>query len=193
METEQVKKLITKDMVIADIVAANPAVVEPLMDAGVHCVGCGAAGMETLEQGLMGHGKTEEEIDELVINLNEVAEKSQKKKVEVPTNTTINITKEAAAKVQDLMKKQKEDVIGLKISVVAGGCSGFQYGFEFAKEQGKTDKLFESHGTKFFVDPESLAMLNGATIEYVETLEASGFKITNPNAESSCGCGKSFS
>ena len=105
----------------------------------------------------------------------------------------INMTKQAAEKISQMVKSQPADVKGLRLVVVPGGCSGFMYNFLFEKKINDADTVIESNGTKLIVDQISLDMLKGAKIDYVEGLEESGLKIINPNAKSTCGCGHSFS
>ena len=73
-----------------------------------------------------------------------------------------------------------------------GGCSGMSYGLDFEKEPESDDIVVETHGVKLFVDAESDSMLRGAVIDYVDALQGAGFKISNPNAKKTCGCGQSF-
>ncbi len=80
----------------------------------------------------------------------------------------------------------------LRVAVSGGGCSGFQYGFSFDDTVNADDRTFERDGVKAVVDEASLELLNGAQVDFVEDLGGSAFKITNPNATSSCGCGSSF-
>ena len=107
-------------------------------------------------------------------------------------NQQINITKNAADKIIALTSKEKEDV-KLRLSVSGGGCSGFQYGFSLDNETTPDDKIFKNHGAILVVDEMSLQYLNGSKIDYENKLIESSFKVTNPNAASSCGCGTSFS
>ncbi len=181
---------ITKDMLIGDLVSLYPDAVEPLLEEGVHCIGCGASNFETIEQGLLGHGATEQDVARVIEKLNKAVEENGKNSL---NPDSVTITDSAAEKVGELLKKQKKPSEGLRISVVPGGCSGFQYGFEFAERKDKEDNVIEVKGVKFFIDQNSLDMMKGAKIEYVESLQGSGFKISNPNAHGSCGCGKSFS
>jgi iron-sulfur cluster insertion protein len=81
---------------------------------------------------------------------------------------------------------------GLRVGVVGGGCSGFQYSMAFENQAGMMDKVFTFDDLKVFVDATSLMYLNGCTVDYVETLEAAGFKFENPQVKSTCGCGSSF-
>lgn len=103
----------------------------------------------------------------------------------------VNITENAATKVKELLAKENREGQGLRMRVIGGGCSGLQYqmGFDAAKEE---DKVFENHGVKVIVDPKSFLYLAGSQVDFEDGLNGAGFKISNPNAESSCGCGKSF-
>ena len=109
----------------------------------------------------------------------------------------VSVTEPAAAKAQELLKQYCQEhpdhqAEGLRIGIKAGGCSGFQYSLTFDKPNLLSDTLFEEHGLTLIVDSKSLVMLAGTVVDYVAGLQDSGFKITNPNAKSSCGCGKSF-
>ncbi len=104
----------------------------------------------------------------------------------------VTLTDAAARKLSELLSQQTEPVIGLRLSVQQGGCSGYSYGMAFAETQEANDWVGEFGGVKVLVDPESAAVLSGVEVDYVETLQATGFAIRNPNAVRSCGCGKSF-
>jgi iron-sulfur cluster assembly accessory protein len=81
---------------------------------------------------------------------------------------------------------------GLRIAVVGGGCSGFQYQMSLDKLPGSDDQIIEQDGVRVFVDNRSLLYLNGTKVDYVDGLTGSGFKFDNPNSKGSCGCGESF-
>jgi iron-sulfur cluster assembly accessory protein len=102
------------------------------------------------------------------------------------------LTPQAIAKVREIMATQDPLPAGLRIGVVGGGCSGFQYSMAFENQGGMMDKVFNFEDLKVFVDATSLMYLNGCTVDYVETLEAAGFKFENPQVKSTCGCGSSF-
>ena len=111
----------------------------------------------------------------------------------------ITITETAAKKALVLLERTKNEegyeegkTYGLRMQVVGGGCSGFQYQLGF-DESRRNDRIFEHNGLKVFVDGRSILYLAGSTLDYKDGLMESGFKITNPNAKSSCGCGESFS
>jgi iron-sulfur cluster assembly accessory protein len=105
----------------------------------------------------------------------------------------ITISETAAAKLSEVMRAKSLDDAGLRVFVSGGGCSGLQYGMAFETTGGEADDLvFEAHGLHVYVDPVSGPYLQGTTIDYVDSLMGGGFKIENPNAVSSCGCGSSF-
>src|SRR5581483_4132548 len=109
-----------------------------------------------------------------------------------PPKQAIVLTDGAIAKVREIMATQDPIPAGLRIGVVGGGCSGFQYSVAFENQGGLMDKVFSFDDLKVFVDAASLMYLNGCTVDYVETLEAAGFKFDNPQVKSTCGCGSSF-
>src|ERR1700754_2641561 len=105
----------------------------------------------------------------------------------------VTLTATAIAKVKEIMATQDPIPAGLRIGVVGGGCSGFQYSMSFENQAGMMDKVVKFGDLKVFVDATSAMYLNGCTVDYVETLEAAGFKFENPQVKSTCGCGSSFS
>jgi iron-sulfur cluster assembly protein len=98
----------------------------------------------------------------------------------------------AADKIRSLLDERNMPEHGLRVFVAGGGCSGMQYGMAIEKEPGEFDTVFERHGVKVFVDPTSMMYLAGSTVDYVDNLMGGGFRIENPNAVSTCGCGHSF-
>jgi iron-sulfur cluster assembly accessory protein len=105
----------------------------------------------------------------------------------------IQLTPNAVGKVKEILDSQEPKPAGLRIAVVGGGCSGFSYSMAFENTPNILDKTYSYEGLKVFVDQASLLYLDGAEVDYVETLEGSGFKFNNPNVKSTCGCGSSFS
>jgi iron-sulfur cluster assembly protein len=103
----------------------------------------------------------------------------------------VSLTPAAASKIRELMA-QETDVSVLQVAIEGGGCSGFQYGLGFDRGAQEGDVEYEQDGVRVVVDPFSAPYLAGATVDYLETIQESGFKIDNPNAVSSCGCGHSF-
>jgi iron-sulfur cluster assembly accessory protein len=107
------------------------------------------------------------------------------------TGSIVSLTPAAAAKIRTLMESES-DVSVLRVAIEGGGCSGFQYGLGFDRGSQEGDHEFDCEGVTVVVDPFSAPYLQGATVDYLETIQESGFKIENPNAVSSCGCGHSF-
>lgn len=103
------------------------------------------------------------------------------------------ITSAAAAKVASLVAEENNPDLVLRVYVTGGGCSGFQYGFDFADSIQDDDTIIEEQGARFVLDSLSYPYLVGSTLDYIEGLEGSRFTLTNPNASATCGCGSSFS
>jgi iron-sulfur cluster assembly accessory protein len=106
--------------------------------------------------------------------------------------TMIQLSERAVSKVKELLTTDKKSGYGLRVAVQGGGCSGFQYGLTFDNQEKPNDNVLEFDGLKVYVDAMSGMYLDGVKIDYIESLEGSGFKIENPNATGSCGCGHSF-
>ena len=107
------------------------------------------------------------------------------------TEELVSLTPAAAAKIKQLMETET-DVSVLRVAIAGGGCSGFQYELGFDRGAVEDDQAFVSEGISVVVDPFSAPYLRGATVDYLETIQEAGFKIENPNAVASCGCGHSF-
>jgi len=103
------------------------------------------------------------------------------------------LTPAAIVKVKEIMATQDPIPAGLRIGVVGGGCSGFQYSMSFENQAGMMDKVYHFGDLKVFLDATSAVYLKDCTVDYVETLEAAGFKFENAAVKSTCGCGSSFS
>jgi iron-sulfur cluster assembly accessory protein len=113
-------------------------------------------------------------------------------KPDVREGISISITPTAEAKVRELIAGEEKPGLGLRVAVTAGGCSGHSYGLYFDESNDPTDHVIEAEGFNIYVDANSLPLLNGSTIDFVDTLQGSGFKVENPNATGTCGCGSSF-
>src|SRR3954452_13288228 len=103
----------------------------------------------------------------------------------------ISLTEAAATKIKQLLAEES-DVGVLRVQIQGGGCSGFQYGLGFDTGAAEGDLTFDQHGVTVVVDPFSAPYLHGAEVDYVDTIQAAGFAVNNPNAVASCGCGHSF-
>lgn len=105
---------------------------------------------------------------------------------------SLTLTEAAAKKIGGLLESEENANLNLRIFVSGGGCSGFQYGFTFDDEIKENDHVVENYGVKLLVDPMSLNLIDGAEVDYQSSINGESFVIRNPNAASSCGCGKSF-
>ena len=110
-----------------------------------------------------------------------------------PRKPPIELTPKAVEMVKKAMEDQKLDGFTLRVAVVGGGCSGFNYDLDLIKETRPTDFTFVMDGLSVAIDPMSTQYLKGTVVDYVESLQGAGFKFQNPNAKSTCGCGSSFS
>ena len=105
----------------------------------------------------------------------------------------LKITDKAQGKVKEILDSQQEQYAGLRVQIVGGGCSGFQYQMGFEKQANGGDEILELNGFKVFVDKGSMIYLDGTEIDFKDEIMGRGFVFNNPNATSSCGCGSSFS
>lgn len=182
------KKTIHRHMTIDEILSLFPykaqRLSQEITNAGLHCVGCHAATWETLEAGMMGHGMTNESIDRLVQRLNALLEE----KMDL---STITVTPRAASKFLDILEEEGKQGWGMRFGEVMAGCNGFEYVLDYSEKVGADDAIFESSGVQIHINKAMVPRLLGSVIDFVDGLRESGFKITNPNARSSCGCGTS--
>lgn len=182
------KKKITPDMTIEEILSMFPnkaqRLAHEITSAGLHCVGCHAATWETLEAGMLGHGMSNEAIDRLVARLNALLE-------EKVDETTITITKRAAQKYLEILEEEGKQGWGLRFSEKMAGCSGFEYVLDYSEKARPDDTIFESLGLQIHINNAMVKRLLGSEIDYIDGLQGSGFKVSNPNVRSSCGCGTS--
>jgi iron-sulfur cluster insertion protein len=105
----------------------------------------------------------------------------------------LNFTGAAAAKVRELVREEGNEALALRVYIQGGGCSGFQYGFEFDENRAEDDVAIDTDDVTLLVDPLSLQYLMGSEVDYTESLQGAQFVIRNPNAKTTCGCGSSFS
>ena len=106
--------------------------------------------------------------------------------------TVVSLTDAAATKLHELTAEEANPAIGLRVYVYSGGCSGFRYGMMLEDAPTADDKVLEANGVKVYVDGNSVDLLKGSQIDYVDTLMGAGFTVNNPNAVAACGCGSSF-
>ncbi|WP_152620138.1 iron-sulfur cluster insertion protein ErpA [Lysobacter sp. A03] len=107
-------------------------------------------------------------------------------------DNALQFTSAAAAKAAELVAEEGNAALKLRVFIQGGGCSGFQYGFEFDEEQADDDLAVKTDAATLLVDPLSLQYLMGAVVDYTESLHGAQFVIRNPNAKTTCGCGSSF-
>lgn len=104
----------------------------------------------------------------------------------------LKLTDAAAERVKSLIERSQEPVLGLRVGVKKGGCSGLMYEVEYAKERKKFEEVVEDKGVKVFIEPTAVMFLLGSEMDYHEDKFASGFTFSNPNEKDRCGCGESF-
>jgi iron-sulfur cluster assembly accessory protein len=182
------KEQIHRQMTIKDILGKFPfksqKLSQEITNAGLHCIGCGAANYETLEMGMASHGKTDAQINDLVNKLNAL--------LDIPTDlSTITITPKAAQKFLEIAAEDGKQGWALRFDEQMAGCSGFEYILDFAEKADADDEVFHSNGIDIVIHKKKVEKLKGCEIDYLESLHSTGFKISNPNAKSSCGCGSS--
>jgi iron-sulfur cluster assembly protein len=106
--------------------------------------------------------------------------------------TVVSLSDAAVSKLRELTKEETNPAIGLRVYVYSGGCSGFRYGMMLEDAPTPEDKILDASGIKVYVDGNSVDLLKGSQIDYVDTLMGAGFTVNNPNAVAACGCGSSF-
>lgn len=185
---QEAPKTIHRHMTIEEILSLFPHKAQKLSleitRAGLHCVGCQAATWETLEAGMMGHGMGEEQIERLLQRLNALlAEQSDPH--------SITLTKRAAEKYRSILEEEGKQGWGMRLDEKMAGCSGFEYILDYSEKALETDEVFESQGIEIHVDKHIAPRMRGVEIDYIDGLQEAGFKISNPNVRSACGCGSS--
>lgn len=183
------KGKINRHMTIDQILAMFPhkaqRLSQEITNAGLHCIGCHAATWETLEAGMLGHGMNDEAIERLTHRLNNLLEEQES------DPETISMTKRAAAKYMQILEEEGKQGWGMRFGHKMAGCNGFEYILDYSDKAGSDDEIFISHGVQIHVDKGMIKFLRGCEIDFVDGLQGSGFKISNPNVKSACGCGTS--
>jgi iron-sulfur cluster assembly protein len=108
------------------------------------------------------------------------------------TTTVVSLTDAAAAKLAELTRDEASPEIGLRVYVYSGGCSGYRYGMMLEDQPTADDNVLQANGVRVYIDANSVPLIQGSQIDYVDTLMGAGFTVNNPNAVSGCGCGSSF-
>lgn len=185
---KNMQETIHKDMTIEEIFKRFPhksqKLAQEMTNAGLHCVGCSASTWETVEAGMLSHGIEEEEMHRLIGKLNAILEEKE-------DLSTITITEKAAQKYLEILEEEGKTGWGIRFGEKAAGCSGFEYFLDFSEKARPEDVVLSSAGIPIHIHGKSLQRLLGSVIDYVDGLNGAGFKISNPNVKSSCGCGNS--
>jgi iron-sulfur cluster assembly protein len=186
---KEAKTSVSRQMTIQEILGMFPykaqRLSQEITNAGLHCVGCHAAVWETLEAGMYTHGKTDEQINELVDRLNALL-------LEKMDTSTIQMSAEAATKFLEILAEEGKQGWGMRFSQQMAGCNGFEYVLDFSKMATPKDRVFLSHGIEIHVEEPLVSFLLGSEIGFKRgRMGESGFVVSNPNVGSSCGCGSS--
>lgn len=178
---------IKKDMTISHVLELHPKGAEIMQQFGLHCFGCSINVLETLEQGIMGHGMPESTLNELLKALNDDLSKFRKDLKE----KGIALSEKAALKIVEIAQAEDRKQFGIRVKMIqAGGCcSGPTYSMDFEESAEEGDKILGfDHRVTLFFDKESYKKMKGSNIDYLVSYEAEGFKIDNPNVGTGGGC-----
>ncbi len=181
MSSIDIENAVTKDMTISNIIEKFPYAADALKSRGIHCVGCGVSSYETLEQGVLGHGRKKEELDEILEEINLMISEMK--------DAVFVITERAAKVILETMTEEDPEYFGLQIEVSTNCNCSFEYHFNFVKEFLDDAHLVEQHGLKVGIGPDSLPMIKGTRMDYVMSVQGAGLKLSNPNSAKSGGCG----
>ena len=182
----KIHRQMTIEEILSEFPEKSQKLAQEITNSGLHCVGCSAATWETLEAGMLGHGFEDQEIDALVDRLNVILD-------EELDLGSITLTQKAAEKFKKILEEDGRVGTALRFGDRPGGCSGFEYVLDYSDEATEDDVVYLHHGVEVHVNKHSVNRLLGSEIDYIDGLNGSGFKISNPNAKGSCGCGKSQS
>ena len=163
---------IKKEMFIGEVIAKYPEVADVMLSYGLHCIGCHVGAYESINDGALAHGADTKKIEKLIKEMNETV-------VDVKTKE-ISLSDSAAKKFKELLKDDKKEGYGLKLTVLKE--NGLEnYDLDFAEKPSSNDEVFEEKGLKIFIDKKLLKKVKGMRINYVEDMMGSGFRIFNPN------------
>lgn len=174
--------LITENTPLSIMVKRFPSLIPLIEKENIPCQGCHSPYTLPLKT-LLEKFSPKKDIKVFIQELNS--------KIEDISNEQFSISKEAIEKIKYLAQKNNKEP-GLRIIVKEGGCAGKEYKFEFENKQKENDTIIKENNIKIYIDKESIKFLNGSRLEFVNSLVGGGFRISNPQAKSTCGCGKSF-
>lgn len=190
METQIEKQLIRNETTIGEIMLKYPQLADTMAMHGMAMSGCGTPYQENIKAAAT-NVMNEDDYGRMMEELNIAAAKIESERPK-ERPTTFEVTGAAVDKVKELMKKQGVDGFNLRVDVKPGGCAGYSYEFSLDDEVKTDDIAVEKNGMKVIVNATSAEALKGSVIDYVESLNKSGFKVDNPNAHAVCSCGSSF-
>lgn len=186
---DTLEEKIHKDLTIQEIFTRFPQKAQRLAqimtDLGLHCVGCSASTWETLEAGVLGHGMTEHTLNTLIEKLNSVLEEEP-----VPSDS-VTLTERAALKYLQILEQENKQGWGIRFTEKLSGCNGYEFVLDFSEKAEEDDLIIESQGIEIHFKSEQKERLLGSEIDYIDSLNNGGFKVSNPNVKSSCSCGSS--
>jgi len=173
------------DMLIGDILSMLPDSAQIMEDFGLHCTSCSINAFEPIKLGAMSHGLSEEVVDDMIKQINNMAIARENR---IPKDSIL-VTPRAAKKIQEFAKAEDKKGYGLRITANNNEGREPAYGMDFEEKAAKGDKTFEFEGTEIYLDKESMKNMGGAEIDFLETQYGSGFKINNPQFMNKGGCG----
>ena len=188
MNAKTVTAQVSKDWKLGEVIKKYPSSMELLHNYGFKVHGCSIPDWLSLEEFASENGIESRKVEEMVKEINAQIRENEKN-----MDGLVNLTVKAAEKVKELIEKEHRAGQGIKIGVTPGGCAGFSYAMDFQEKAGAEEEVVESHGIPLFVAKSHKSFVQGMKIDFVETLQGAGFKISNPNAKSTCSCGQSFS
>ena len=181
--------LVTEETVLGELMMKYPKAVEVLSRYGVPATGCSMPVSETVGWAIKKYVATDN-AGRMLEELNSAAHAAAESRKDLPDK--IEVTEASVEKIKEIISKEKKGGFNLRIEVKPGGCAGMSYEFSLDDEIKNGDEVIEKGELKVVIDGASMENLRGATIDYVETLQRSGFKVDNPNAHAVCSCGQSF-
>ena len=180
--------LISRAMTISQVLELHPKAADIMQQFGLHCFGCSINVLETLEQGILGHGMPQSTLDELLNALNSDLTQFHKDLKE----KGISLSEKAALKIVEIAQMEGRKQYGIRVKIMKGGgcCKSATYSMDFENAAEKGDKILGfHHGVTLFLGKDCFEKMRGSTIDYIVSYEAEGFKIENPNVEKDgCGC-----
>ena len=190
METQIEKQLIRNETTIGEIMLKYPQLADMMAMRGMAMTGCGTPYQDNIKAAAT-NVMNEDDYGRMMEELNIAAAKIESERPK-ERPATFEVTEAAVEKVKELMKKQGVSGFNLRVDVKPGGCAGYSYEFSLDDEVKTDDIAVEKNGMKVVVNATSAEALKGSVIDYVESLNKSGFKVDNPNAHAVCSCGSSF-